>query len=304
MDIERRIDAIARQQFGTITHAQLRPLLSRQAIAKRIATGRLIVLQHEIYAVGGSPRTYDQSLYAAIVAGGADATVSGFSAAQIWRYEGLRATKPDLLIPHERRIKLRDVRIRRSRNIEPGDIVSRRSFTVTSPMRTVIDLAVDLSLERLEEVLEDGHRRRLFAMRSLGERVELVPRGTPGLGKLRRLLGRHLGSRPSGSKKEIWLRRRLEAAGIPMPVPQYVINDDAGRFVARPDFVYPNEKLIIEFDGSGHAEVTQWEDDMDRQNALILLGYRILRITDRAMRTDRELPQKVLAALAFRAGEP
>ena len=43
------------------------------------------------------------------------------------------------------------------------------------------------------------------------------------------------------------------------------------------DAVREKARLIVEVDGAGHLEVTQYWDDMDRDNGLKLQGYTTLR---------------------------
>ncbi|HUP76355.1 MAG TPA: DUF559 domain-containing protein [Acidimicrobiales bacterium] len=51
------------------------------------------------------------------------------------------------------------------------------------------------------------------------------------------------------------------------------------------DVAYPDEMLAIEGDGFGvHSERDRFETDRERQNALVLLGWRPLRFTWRQIR--------------------
>ena len=53
-----------------------------------------------------------------------------------------------------------------------------------------------------------------------------------------------------------------------------------GRLSYRADLAYPERRLLIEADGRDYH--TKWADvaaDMTRQNALVGLGWRILRFT-------------------------
>src|SRR5699024_4452203 len=61
---------------------------------------------------------------------------------------------------------------------------------------------------------------------------------------------------------------------LPLPKAQVEIHDEWGRFVARPDFLYPTEKIVIE----GHSR--QWhsgfeavKEDEERFRALSATGY-------------------------------
>ncbi|HLZ36763.1 MAG TPA: DUF559 domain-containing protein [Mycobacteriales bacterium] len=87
-------------------------------------------------------------------------------------------------------------------------------------------------------------------------------------------------ARPAAeSPMETRQRLLLVLAGLPEPVPQHEVRDPDGVLIARLDLAYPQRRLGIEFDGSGHADPRQWRADLRRQNALLRAGWRLLRFT-------------------------
>jgi very-short-patch-repair endonuclease len=92
------------------------------------------------------------------------------------------------------------------------------------------------------------------------------------------------------SPMETRLRLLLINAGFEAPVAQYVVTDRAGRFVGRADLAYPEQRLIIEYDGSLHWD--QRREDDRRRDAMRALGWTVLV----ASRADYfEHPQAFLA---------
>jgi len=71
------------------------------------------------------------------------------------------------------------------------------------------------------------------------------------------------------------LRPLLVLAGLPRPRAQVSLRDKHGIFIARPDLYYPDQRLVIEYDGSTHRDSVA--ADNRRQNQLIDSGHRILR---------------------------
>ena len=70
-------------------------------------------------------------------------------------------------------------------------------------------------------------------------------RGRNGCGILRKLLHERWDlSRVPESPLETIIQ--LVSSGLPLPMPQLEILDREGRFVARPDFVWPKAKLVVE----------------------------------------------------------
>lgn len=92
----------------------------------------------------------------------------------------------------------------------------------------------------------------------------------------------------------------LSMAQVPV-VPQVVVRDRGGRFVARVDFVVEGTKVVIEFDGkvkygSGDPEVL-WAEKR-REDELRALGYVVVRITWADLEVPGAVAAKVRAALA------
>jgi hypothetical protein len=80
------------------------------------------------------------------------------------------------------------------------------------------------------------------------------------------------------SPQETRLRLLLVADGLPEPVAQYVV-EDGGRFVARVDFAWPQQRLALEYDGAWHAEPGQFARDRERLNRLTAAGWRVVFVT-------------------------
>jgi very-short-patch-repair endonuclease len=153
-------------------------------------------------------------------------------------------------------------------------------FVVSAVPRTLIDLAATQSRERVEGALDDALRRRLTTFARVRWRLDaLGARGLRGSALLRELLEER---DPIVPRLESALEDRflslLRGAHLPIPVAQHVIKD--GRFVARVDFAYPEEKIVVEVDGYRyHSGKTRWERDLSRRNRLESLGWRVLNVT-------------------------
>ena len=71
------------------------------------------------------------------------------------------------------------------------------------------------------------------------------------------------------------LRLLLVLNGLPRPEVQVTLHDSFGRFLARPDLLYREQGLALEYDGGTHRDSIV--DDNRRQNRLLTAGFRLLR---------------------------
>jgi len=116
-----------------------------------------------------------------------------------------------------------------------------------------------------------------------------------GIAQLRRVV--ELAEPAAESPMETRLRLLLVFAGLPRPEAQVPLHDSRGRFLGRPDLYYPAQRLVLEYDGSGHRQ--SLSDDNRRQNRLLTAGLRLLRFTaSDVLRTPELVVAQVRAALA------
>lgn len=82
--------------------------------------------------------------------------------------------------------------------------------------------------------------------------------------------------------------------GLPRPVSQAVIRDEMGAFVARVDFLFADERTIVEFDGRvKYTDSRTLFAEKEREDALRALGYSVVRITWKELADPRWVLLKV-----------
>jgi hypothetical protein len=130
--------------------------------------------------------------------------------------------------------------------ILPGDLVTVHGMSLTSPCRAALELTtiadIETSVVHVNHLL---HREltTLEALRARYEGMEDWP-GTLHTGVVLRLARAEIESVLESRFFCLCYRNSL-----PMPVPQYVVNDEAGRLVARLDFAWPDRRKFAECDG-------------------------------------------------------
>lgn len=95
-----------------------------------------------------------------------------------------------------------------------------------------------------------------------------------------------------GESRLRWLLRALGHVDV---VPQALIRDDAGDVVARVDFLFEAQRVVVEFDGRLKYERPDdlW-DEKQREDRIRRLGYVVVRVTW----ADLARPERVRALLA------
>jgi very-short-patch-repair endonuclease len=98
------------------------------------------------------------------------------------------------------------------------------------------------------------------------------------------------------------MRLALADEGVPPPVPQIEVLDDAGWFVARVDLGWEEVQVAAEYQGDHHrADREQWQRDQARFAALAAAGWLVLPCTALDLRFPHAFAVRVMAALAARA---
>ncbi|HEU5062988.1 MAG TPA: DUF559 domain-containing protein [Solirubrobacterales bacterium] len=121
------------------------------------------------------------------------------------------------------------------------DIGSRLGIPVTQPVRTFLDIALELPEDRLERAVNEADKLDVIDADSL-RRALGDYRGQPGVRPLRRILDKHT-FRLSDDELERLFRPIAAAAGLPVPLTKHTVNE------FEVDFFWPDLGLVVETDG-------------------------------------------------------
>ena len=273
---------------GVVTHDELIAAdVSRREIGVRVRRKRLIPLWRGVYLVGHPDPAPFAREYAALKFAGETACLSDRPAAAIY---GLLPPQVDPTIhlsldakradPKGIRFHTRDLHASEVRTIQ-GDI------RITTVERTILDIAPTLDDEQLENVLADALRRGLTTVGKLERQLELR-KGARGGGRIRAILDH--GPQWTASRAERVFLELVRQAGLGSPE----VNRRQGRRM--PDFVWRDERVIVEIDGYGpHKDVIAFDSDRARDTERTISRWRPARYSWRHLR-DR--PYWVVATLA------
>jgi very-short-patch-repair endonuclease len=286
---DRLIARIATKQHGVVARAQLLAAgLTRGAIDHRLETGRLRALRRGVYLVGAvaPPRAPEM---AAVLACGPGAVISHTSVTHL---SALLPYKPDTIhvtVPGRGPGQKPGLTIHRVLRLDHRDVTTFDRIPVTTPARTVVDLASVLAPNALERLLAEVFLRRLATRRDLQGVLERAGRRR-GIAAVRRLLEDR---EPAYTRSEAERRflALIQSAGLPRPE----VNARVGPFEV--DFVWRAERLIVEVDGFRyHASRAAFERDRARDAKLQAHGWLIMRVT------WRQLSERATAVAAQVAG--
>jgi very-short-patch-repair endonuclease len=281
--------ALAARQHGVVARAQL---LSRgvpgPVIDHRVDVGWLQRMVRGVYRVGPVDGPNSRAMAALLACGDGAVLRHATAATVVW---GCRlAAGTDGVLEMIRRSGGRShagIRVHRVGSLRASDIVVRDGIRVTTPARTVLDLAASMTLAELERVVADAIARRVVTEAELRAVLARQP-GQRGASRLRAVLGG--GSARPRSEAEARFVRELRGSGLRMPE----VDVWVGRY--RVDFLWRAERLIVEIDGrTCHGSAVRFESDRRRDAELVAAGYRVIRVTWRRLVAE---PRAVLVQVA------
>jgi hypothetical protein len=102
------------------------------------------------------------------------------------------------------------------------------------------------------------------------------------------------------SRRETLLRLLVHEAGLPEPVCGHLVHDHDGREIGYFDLVWPELRVIAEYDGDQHRTSRhQYDRDIRRFDRATEAGYRVIRVRARGLGPDRdETVARISRALA------
>jgi very-short-patch-repair endonuclease len=288
--VEQKLARLASAAHGVVTRAQLLAAgLTPEEIRQRLQSGALLREHRGVYRVGHRAPSVEARYLAAVYACGHGAVLSGRAAAHLLGILGGSPPRPEVTAPTERRIP--GVETRRSRSMHPLDAQLWKAIPVTSPARTLADLAATLDAHELARACHEAGIRHDTSPMEIEAVLDRWPnRG--GAQKLRRVItgDEHV----SLSALERRFLRLLRDAKLPLPI----TNRPAG--ARRVDARWPDHKLTVEVDGYRyHRSRHAWENDRRREREAFARGDDFRRYTYGDV---YEQPQPMLAELRAALG--
>jgi very-short-patch-repair endonuclease len=292
------IAEIAGGQHGLVTRAQLREAGHHAGVLhRRLQSGYLRRLHRGVYQVGPVAMPLARVMAAVLACSGgrgaarAGAAASHHSAAALWQLPpGASLNGPvEVLVPGLARGRYAGVRAHRAGRLGADETTRLEGIPVTTPARTLLDLAAGTALRDFERLVAHADREGLAQQGALASLLARHPlhRGARALRSVLALPG---GPQFTRSEAEARLLALFRRGGLPSPAS----NTRVASYEV--DFLWRAERLVVEVDGFAfHSSAQAFERDRRRDAALTAAGFRVVRFTWRQLVDE---PESVLVTVA------
>jgi predicted transcriptional regulator of viral defense system len=292
---QKAIARLARKQHGIVSRTQLLALgIGAEAIKRRVRAGRLKVVYRGTYLVGPMMPALAREM-AAVLACGEAAVLSHRSAATLWKLLPYPAQSAVHLTVPRALAQRAGMRIHRVKALPPDEVMRQHGIPITTPARTVLDLAASVTAAQLEQALATAESDHRTSRRQLALLLARHPRRR-GTRRLRRLLERYTRPALTRSQAERRLLDLIRKAGLPAPE----VNFMTERYEL--DLYWPEHRFAVEIDSLWtHGSASSFEADRRRDAELAADGLQVVRITDVGIADEPERQIALISlALALR----
>ena len=245
-----------------------------------------------MYAVGHRQLRQEGRWLAAVLAAGPGAVLSHRDAAALHGMRKLPEGRKVSVSTASHARTIQGVWLKARRTLTAEDVAVVRAIPVTSPARTLVDLAPMLTAGQLQSTLGEADRKGLLDPRAV-ERALLRTKGRHGQGhaRLRAALDAH--ATHGAVLLRSWLEERFLDLVLTAGLPRPRFNAPAAGFEV--DALWPDHRVAVELDGwTDHREREAAARDRDKTNRLQVAGYVVLRFLHGDVVGD---PERVVGAL-------
>jgi Protein of unknown function (DUF559) len=300
--VDAAMAALAARQHAVFGLAQLRALgLETKAAQKRAGDARLHRIHQGVYSLIPASLLRREGRYmAAVLACGPGALLSHQSAAVLHGLLRYGPARVDVTIPGRSGRARPGIAVHRSTTLKAADKTRVENIPITTVTRTLCDIAGVVPRRLLERAFDQGEIMGVLDLRAVEEQLVCHPT-RPGAKEVRSILAEHyIGETLTESELEEAMLALSRRVGLPPPEVNKWIDLGDGEPMIRADFVWREQRLIVEVDGFRfHRTRQRFEADRRRDQRAMTAGWRVLRTTaNQVKRRPGELHATVAALLA------
>jgi hypothetical protein len=272
---------------GGIAGRDLLAASGRHAVRRALEAGLLVRVGRGRFSLPGAARSIG-------IAHGLSGVLSHTGAARFWGWEvSARPGDVEVVVPRNRRARPAAGVVVRRRDLAPDDVVAPG---VTSPVRTVLDVATDHPFAEALAIADSSLRSGLVAP----DELVAAAAGSPERGRARRLRVARAADPRADNPFESVLRALSLEAGLAV-VPQ--VSLFTGDRWVRPDLLDDARRLAIEAESfTWHGNRQHLMRDCRKYNDLSLMGLTVVRFAWEQVMVEQAYARAVLLRAA--AGDP
>ena len=299
----RLVTAIAEQQDGLIGSTQLKWCgVTKDALKWALGAGVLTLDRKFVYAVAGIPPSIFRPLRSALIAAGEEAAASFLAAAWVHGSTRVAPGRVEITLPTSSHRRLDGTVVHRTAFWTPDDVVVVNGIRVTTPARTLADLALGMNPYMVGRIFDEFIRLgSVDAKEVLGVLDRLGRRHKGGSLVLQRMAVNRYDIAKRTTELESRMFRALVKRGVPKPTPQVQVVVPGDLFVV--DWGWVPQQVALETHGlAAHGQYEVAARDANRRIKLRKVGWELFEAVS-GMDID-ELADAVQGALEVRTTHP
>jgi very-short-patch-repair endonuclease len=230
---------------------------------------------------------------AAVLACGEGAFLTHLSAGAHYGICEERPARIEVSVPRTHLVGPPHIRVRRRPSVANQDIGTLQRIPITSPVRTMLDLATVFGPKSLARAVNEADKLVVVDAEALLTELDAYA-GHAGVRPLRTLLDRDTFVLTEEELERLFLPLAREA-GLPLPKTKEIVN---GYEV---DFFWPELKLVVEADGLRyHRTPSAQAKDARRDQTHTAAGFARLRFSHHQVKYERAYVGRILGETASR----
>lgn len=292
-----QVEALAGRQHGVIARRQaLTAGMDVAAVRRSVRSERWRRVAPCVYHFPGHPDTWERRIWVAHLHAGPESVIAARSAARWHRLGPISGDPVELHVTRTATRALPGTVRHRANDLDPSHTTVVRGLPVTTPARSIIDLAPLVSAARLAKILETAHVDKQCPVEAVAAMLDSLRRpGKRGVRALTAALDEvGPGEGMARSELEALLDHVIELSGLPAPLHEAPL-PSSGSILGFVDRTWPDARLIVEADGRRwHTRRRDIARDHDRSLEAARHGYLTVRLIWERLRHD---PAETAAAL-------
>ncbi|MBU9763585.1 hypothetical protein FR943_06990 [Mycobacterium sp. TNTM28] len=247
------------------------------ALTRHELRTRFRAVHHDIYVARDARPTALLRAKACWLRSRGNGVLAGFSASAFHGARWIDASLPAYVINKRNRRPTRGI-VTWADAIEDDEICRIGDIRITTPARTAVDLACKFDEDTAVAAIDALARAARLKVADIELAAERHA-GRKGIKQARATIA--LVDPGAESPQETWLRLLVIRAGYPRPQSQYPVCNEYGAVIGEVDLAWPELKIALEYEGVHHTDPEQLRKDILRVDAMIEMGWIVIRVTRR-----------------------